>query len=626
MSYGHWGKGLRVNLTTGSIAVEPLDDLFLRRYMGGWGFIAHYLLKELPAGVDPLGPENLLLYATGPITGQSLAGGGRHMLGAKSPLTGGFAGSEVGGYFGAELKRAGWDLLLFEGASAEPVYLWINDDQVELRPAGHLWGHETADVQDAIRQELGDKAIRVSQCGPAGERLVRIANVIHDANRAAGRTGLGAVLGAKRLKAVAVRGAQRPPAADPDKVREMGRWFREHYQETGSAVFSTLGTMRMVRVNQEAGGLPTRNFQQGVFEGFEAISCETYQEKIVVGRDTCYGCPIRCKWVVRVDNERYQVDPKYGGPEYETAGSLGSCCGIDDIEAVAYGNQLCNANGLDTIGVGVAISFAMECFERGLIGLEETGGVELRFGNAEAMLTMIKQIVAREGFGRLLGEGSRRAAEAIGGEAPRYAIQIKGQEVAMHDPRVKYGHGVGISASPTGADHMHSVHDSGYQTVGGIRDLMPLGVLEPLPFHDLSVAKMRMVRRGMLWRTQCNLTGLCMFQAWTPAQVTELLTAITGWNTSVMEIWQAAERAYNMARAFNAREGFRPEDDLIHPRFTEPLPAGAVAGKTFSMDQFKAAMQEFYLLMGWDPTTGAPTHAKLEDLDVAWVADLIGAP
>ncbi len=625
MSYGHWGKGLRVNLTTGEIAIEPLSDLFLRRYFGGWGFVAYYLLKELPAGVEPLSGDNLLIYATGPTTGQPLAGGGRHVIGAKSPLTGGFAASESGGFFGAELKRAGWDLILFEGAAPEPVYLWIKDDQVELRPAGHLCGLETADVQDAIREELGDRAIRVSQCGPAGERLVRIANVIHDANRAAGRTGLGAVMGAKNLKAVAARGSQRPPAADADKVREMARWFREHFEETNSIVFATVGTPRMVRANNEAGGLPTRNFQQGVFDGFEAISLESVKATIFRDRDTCYGCPIRCKWVVEVDNERFKVDRKYGGPEYETLGALGACCGVSDLEAVAYGNQLCNANGLDSIGTGVTIAFAMECFERGLIGLEETGGIELRFGNADAMIAMIRQIVAREGLGKLLGEGSKRAAEAIGGDALRYAVQIKGQEVAMHDPRVKYGHGIGIAVSPTGADHVHSVHDNGYQTDGGIRDLKPLGVYEPLPFDDLSTAKMQMVRRAMMWRVQHNLTGLCSFQAWSPQQLVELITAITGWNTSIMEIFQAAERAYDMARAFNAREGFGPEDDTVPPRFTEALPEGPVAGKVFSAEQFQAALKDFYRLMSWDLETGAPTRAKLEDLDVAWVADLIGA-
>ena len=623
MSYGHWGKGLRVNLATGGISTEALNERFLRRYVGGWGFIAYYLLKELAPGTDPLGPDNKLIFATGPLAGQPLAGGGRHMIGAKSPLTGGFAGSEAGGFFGAELKRAGWDLIVFEGAADSPVYLWIKDDQVELRAADHLWGLETYDAQQLIREELGDTRVRVAQCGVAGENLVRIANVMHDATRAAGRTGMGAVMGSKKLRAVAVRGSQRPPVADPDKIGEMARWFRQNYKETGSAVFSTLGTMRMVRVNNNVGGLPTRNFQQGTFEGFEKISAETQLETITVARDTCYGCPIRCKWVVETDDEKYPVDRKYGGPEYETTGAMGALCGIDNLHAVAHANQLCNAYGLDTIGTGVTIAFAMECFERGLIGTEDTNGLELSFGHPEALIEMIKRIARREGFGDVLADGSRRAAERIGDDAPNYAVQIKGQEVAMHDPRVKYGHGLGIAVSPTGADHMHSVHDSGYQTDGGIAGLKPLGVLDPLPATDLSTGKVRMVRQAMMWRVTYNLTGICYFQFWSPQQVSDLVAAATGWNTSVMEIWLAGERAYDMARSFNAREGFCPEDDLIHPRFTQPLSDGPAAGKTFTMDEFKTALSKFYELMSWDSGTGAPTRAKLEDLDIGWVADLL---
>jgi len=633
VTYGHWGKLLRVNLTTGSITAEELDQTFLRRYVGGWGFIAYHLLKELAPGIDPLSSENKLIFTTGPVTGQPIAGGGRHMVGAKSPLTGGFAGSEAGGYFGAEFKRTGWDTIIIEGASDSPVYLWIQDDHAELLPAEHLWGLETYDAQERIREEHGDRRIRVAQCGPAGERLARISNVIHDATRAAGRTGLGAVMGSKKLRAVAVRGSKRPTAADPDKLNELARWFRDHYQETSSAAFADLGTMRMVRVNQSVGGLPTRNFQEGVFEGFEGISSETQRDTITIRRETCFGCPIRCKWMVEVDDHEYpvvqgheyHVDPWYGGPEYETAGSMGSLCGIDDIRVVALANQLCNANGLDTIGTGVTIAFAMECFERGIIGPEDTDGLELRFGNAQALIEMIERIVAREGFGDVLAEGSRRAAERIGGQAINYAIQIKGQEVAMHDPRVKYGHGLGIAVSPTGSDHMHSVHDSGYQTKGGIAQLEPLGILEPLRFDDLSTDKVRMVRYAMMWRVLDNLLGTCMFQAWTPQQKTDMVAAITGWNTSVMELWLAAERAYDLARAFNTREGFGPDDDALPRRFTEHFDRGPAAGQAPTMEQFLTARGKFYGMMGWDPNTAAPTRAKLEDLGVGWVADLLEA-
>ncbi len=625
MSYGHWGRGLRVDLTTRSITVQELDDTFLRRYVGGWGFIAYTLLKEAPAGVDPLGPANPLVYATGPISGQPVAGGGRHMLGARSPLTGGFSGSECGGYFGAELKRAGWDMIVITGASPTPVYLVIQDDRYELRPADHLWGRETHDVQQTIRDEAGDQRVRVSQCGVAGENLVLLSNVIHDATRAAGRTGLGAVMGSKKLKAVAVRGTQTPPLSDPERVREIGRWFRDHYKETGSAVFSTLGTMRMIRNNNEAGGLPTRNFQEGQFEGFEAVSAEAQRDQITVRRDTCYGCPIRCKWVVSVDDPAYAVEPEYGGPEYETAGAMGPLCGVDDLRVTARANRQCNALGLDTIGTGVTIAFAMECYERGLIGPDDTDGLELRFGNGDALLAMIERIARRQGLGDLLSQGSKRAAQTIGQGSEDFAVQIKGQEVAMHDPRVKYGHGLGIAVSPTGADHMHSVHDSGYQTEAGIASLMPFGILEPLPYDDLRLEKARMVRYAMIWRVTYNLTGICYFHSYTPQQVAELIGAATGWNTSVMELWLAAERAYDMARAFNAREGFGPEDDRLPPRLLEPFATGPKAGKAPTEREFEEALGHLYDLMSWDRRTGAPTRAKLEDLGIAWVADLLDA-
>jgi aldehyde:ferredoxin oxidoreductase len=625
MTFGHWGKLLRVNLTTGNITTETLDEIFLRHYVGGWGFIGYYLLNELAPGIDPLGPDNKLVYATGPITGQPIAGGGRHMIGGKSPLTGGFSGSEAGGFFGAELKRAGWDAIIIEGVAASPVYLWIRDDQVELRPADHLLGLETADVEEKLREELGERHLRVSQCGPAGERLVRIANVIHDATRAAGRTGLGAVMGSKKLKAVVVRGSRRPPVADQSALAELARWFRDNYQQTGSAAYHTLGTVRLVRGNQEAGGLPTRNFQQGVFEGFEKLSAETMLNTITVGRDTCYGCPIRCKWVVEVKSDTYPVDRRYGGPEYEAVGSMGSLCGIDNLEMVAYGNQLCNANGLDTIGTGSTIAFAMECYERGLLTKEDTGGLDLRFGNAEALIEMIRRIIRREGLGNLLAEGSLRAAKRIGKGAEHYAVQIKGQEVAMHDPRVKYGHGLGIAVSPTGADHMHSVHDSGYASKGGIAALEPFGIIEPLPFDNLSTDKARMVRYAMIWRVLDNLTGFCMFQMWSPQQKVDIIRAATGWETGLTDLWLAAERAYDMARAFNTREGFSTEDDMLPPRFFEHLPEGPVAGKSPTEAQYRAALADFYGMMGWDAATGAPTRGKLVDLGIGWVANMLEA-
>jgi aldehyde:ferredoxin oxidoreductase len=359
-------------------------------------------------------------------------------------LTGGFAGSEAGGYFGAELKRAGWDLIIFEGVSPTPVYLAIKDDQVELRSAEHVWGLETAAAERVIRQEMGERRARVSQCGPAGENLVLISNVMHDATRAAGRTGVGAVMGSKKLRGVAVRGSNRPPVADTAKLDEMARWFRDNYRDTSAAAMAQMGTMRMVRVTQTVGGLPTRNFREGQFEGFEKLSFEAMSDTMLIGRDTCFGCPVRCKFVVEVDDDKYKVDRVYGGPEYETTGSLGSACGIDDLKAVAYGNQLCNANGLDTIGTGMTIAFAMECFERGLIGPKDTNGLDLRFGNAEAMVETIRRISPPPGYRRPARSGQlpRRAGHRRRCAGLRHTDQGPGSGHARsaHQVRPWVGH------------------------------------------------------------------------------------------------------------------------------------------------------------------------------------------
>jgi aldehyde:ferredoxin oxidoreductase len=623
MSFGHWGKALRVNLSSGEIAQETLDETFLRRYIGGWGLIAHCLLTEVPAGTDPLGPENRLIYATGPVTGQSIAGGGRHMIGARSPLTGGFAGSESGGYFGAELKRAGWDMVIIEGQAPAPVYLAIQNDQVALRPAEHLWGQETWEVEQAIRNELGVRHMRVSQCGPAGERRSLLANVIHDCSRAAGRGGLGAVMGSKLLRAVAVRGTQRPTAADGEALSTLAKWFRENYMETGSAIFASLATMRMVRINNSKGGLPTRNFTEGIFDRFEDVSAERQLETYNVDRDTCYGCPLRCKWVVEMNEGEYRSERKYGGPEYETTGSFGPMCGVSDLRIINCANQICNANGVDTIGAGVTIAFAIECFERGLLGPADTDGLDLRFGNGPAVLTLLERLVRREGLGALLADGSKRAAEVIGGGATELAMHVKGQEMAMHDPRIKFGHGIGVAVSPTGADHMHNVHDNAYTTEGGIEDLKTFGVLDPLPYTDLSAAKVTMVRYGTLWRVVDNLTGMCMFHSWTPQQKVDIIRAVTGWNTSVLELFRAAERAYDMARAFNALQGLGPESDRLPTRLLSPVPAGPASETAPTQEQMDKAISMFYAQMGWDPATGAPTRTRLEELGVSWVADLL---
>lgn len=622
MPYGYQGKILRVDLTTGEVTVEEPGESFFRTYFGGWGLIAHYLLKELEPGSDPLGPDSLLIFATGVVTGAPTGGSGRSAVGAKSPLTGGFGEGDVGGFWGVELKRAGWDAVIITGQAQEPVYLWIKDNQVEVRDGSHLWGRKTADVEEILQNELGDKRIRVAQCGVAGENLVRYACVIKDVTRAAGRTGMGAVMGSKKLKAVAVRGSGRVETADRDKVTEVANWLHDNFRETWALGLHENGTDNGLIYLSGSGGLPTRNFQEGSFEGAEKITGQTMTDTILVGRDTCFACPITCKRKVEVKG-RYAVDPIYGGPEYETVGAMGSCCGIDDLEAVAYGNQLCNAYGLDTISTGVTISWAMECFERGLLTAEDTGGLDLHFGNAEAMVALVEQIAHRQGFGDLLAEGSLRAAKKIGRDTERYAMQVKGQELPMHEPRIKFALNLGYATSPTGADHMHNIHDDEYVSEGGIQGVLSLGILEPIPYDYLGPEKVRLAKYHIDWQVFYNCLGTCMFMPYSREQTRDIVQGVTGWNSSLFELMKVGERALAMARAFNCREGFTAQDDVPLWRFSTAFESGPQEGVKVPAEDIAKALELYSEMCGWDKGTGAPTAAKLYELGVGWVADLL---
>jgi aldehyde:ferredoxin oxidoreductase len=622
MACGFHNKILRVDLSSRQISVEEPGEVFFRTYFGGWGIVAHYLLKEVKPGADPLGPDNVLVFATGVVTGAPVGGSGRSAVGAKSPLTGGFGEGDVGGFWGVELKHAGWDAIVVTGQAEEPVCLWIKDDQVEIRDAAHLWGKQTAEVEETLKEELGDKRIRVTQCGVAGENLVRYACVINDVNRAAGRTGLGAVMGSKKLKAIAVRGTGKVELADRDKVRESAQWLRDNYKEMWTGNLQEHGTNGGLEHISENGALPTRNFQDGSFEGAKKITGQTMTETILVGRDTCFACPVTCKRKVQVEG-RYEVDPIYGGPEYETVAALGSCCGIDDLEAIVYANQLCNAYGLDTISTGVTIAWAMECFERGLLTKKDTGGLELRFGNAEAMTALVEQIAHRQGFGDVLAEGSLRAAQQIGREMEKYAMQAKGQEFPMHEPRTKFAHAVGYATSPTGADHMHNIHDGGFASERGIQEVGGLGILEPQPIDYLGPEKVRMARYVIDFQVFHNCLGLCMFMPYSMEQMRDIVRAVTGWNSSLFELMKAGERALAMARAFNYVQGFMAKDDVSHWRFSTPFESTPTDGLQVPADEVAQAIELYHEMHGWDKETGAPTEGKLYELGVGWVAELL---
>src|SRR5438874_6899754 len=429
--YGSWGKVLRVDLTAGTTSVEVMDEATFKRHPGGRALIAHYLLTELPAGVDPLGPDNLLVFEMGVLTGTPLSGASRHAVGAKSPLTGGFGEAEVGGFWGAELKRAGWDGIVVKGAAKSPVYLSIKDDQVEIRDATHLWGLEIMDTEERLKAEMGERLARVCEIGPAGENLVRIAGIVNDFKDIAGRAGLGAVMGSKKLKAIVVRGSKNLPMADAAKVKEVGRWVADTLQENHWA-FHNFGTGMGLDSYTRIGGMAVRNYEGGAFERAAEISAEQLVEKgYRIKMEACWACSVRCKKVVKLE-QPYQIDPKYGGPEFESIAAMGSHCGVGDLAAVSKANERCNALSLDTISFGATVAWAMDLARRGMLPDAEIDGEPLAFGNAGVVVAAADAIAHRRGIGDILAEGSARAALKLGGK--ELLTDVKGLEIAMHDP------------------------------------------------------------------------------------------------------------------------------------------------------------------------------------------------
>jgi len=626
--YGFNGKVLKVNLTNGDVEVRKLDEDIYRRYLGGRGLALYFLLREMKPRVDPLGPDNVLVFTTSVVTGVPLPGFGRFTVAAKSPLTDGFGEAEAGGYWGAELKFSGFDAIIVRGASDKPVYLWIHDGEADIRDARKLWGMTTKGAQDSIREELNDKLIRVAAIGQAGENLVRFACILNEARYASGRCGLGAVMGSKKLKAIAVRGHGRVTVKSMDEIRGLAKWFDENWRNNPSAVYlSGYGTAGIVTVLDADGILPTKNFRDGSFEHAEEISGERMKETILIGTEGCFACPVKCKRVVKLTNP-YQVDPEYGGPEYETIAALGSLCGIGDLNTIAYGNQLCNAYGMDTISTGCVIAFAMECYEKGIITREDTGGLDLKFGNREALIQLIHMIAKRSGIGDVLAEGVLRASKRIGRGSENMALHVKGKEVPLHDPRGKASLALMYAISPSGADHMQAVHDPVYEQ--SVESMKCLGILKPIDRLSLDAEKVRAFTYLHILNSLYDCLDVCKF-IFTPhvygtfkiTQLPTILNAITGWETSLFELMKVGERALNMARAFNVREGLDVKEDRLPHRFFEALNSGSRKGAKLDAIEFNEALKTYYKIMGWDEVTGAPEEAKLKELDLEWVIDIM---
>ena len=624
MAGGYVGKILHVDLTERTHRVEQPDEVFYRRYVGGGLMGVYYLLTQTRPGLDPYEPDSPLVVMTSAMSGTAFDGANRYSVVAKNPLTGGYGESEAGGFWGPRLKMAGFDGLVITGRAPEPTWLAIADGQVELRDAAPYWGRLSGEVQDGIEQELGREGLAVLQTGIAGENRVRFASLVNQLRHFHGRCGLGGVMASKNLRAIAVKGRQRPQAADPEAAQRVAHELKQAYDRTKDPMH-VQGTPRLVRALQKRGILPTRNFRDGSFDAFEGLTAERMIETILVRRSACYACAVACKR--NVASPGCGVVPKYGGPEYETIAALGSMCGVGDLEKVSLGNQLCNQYVMDTISTGVTIAFAMECWGKGLLTAADTGGLELTYGDGDVMVRLIELIARREGIGDLLAEGVARAADRLGPEAQPLAMHVKGQETPLHDPRGKQGMTLSYATSPTGADHIEAVHDVFFANIGPAdHPMAPLGLIEPVDFFDLGPRKVRAFAYGQKVFGLYNVIGMCNF-AGAPighiplSRLVAYMQAVTGWDVSLWELLRASDRSSTLYRVYNLREGIGADKDTLPPRLFEPLENGPIRGRRIDRDEFERARALYYELSGWDPATGVPRPATFVDLDIQWAAE-----
>jgi aldehyde:ferredoxin oxidoreductase len=613
-TYGFTGRLLRVNLGREEIKVEEPDDAYYKHYLGGRGIIVHTLLNEVPARIDPLGSENKLIFAAGLLTGHKLIGMGRCSVGAKSPLSGGYGEAEAGGFWGVGLRMAGYDAIIIEGAAKNPVYLKIDNEGAELRDAGNVWGLEVKPAKEWLQAEVGPK-YRTAIIGPGGERQTLFANIIVDCIYAFGRGGMGAVMGSKNLKAIVVKGEKALIAADPEKLVQLNRIMGEKCKTHPNRKFGTGGNMKAFLAS---GNLPIRNFAGGVFPGVEKTFASSLMEKYGTGMESCFNCPIRCKKKIRSPEGPWKTDVSYGGPEYETLAAFGSNLLIDNVEAICKAHEICNRFGLDTISMGGTIAFAMDCFENGILTVKDLDGLELNFGNAEAMVSMVEKIAVREGIGNLLAQGSKRAAEAIGKGAIQFAMQVKGLEIAFHEPRYKQGLGLHYSTHATGADHCSGIMDD--VLPGMMKDWESLNISEIIPAQELSPRKARMVYELGRMREGANHLGYCILVPWTRSEIQEAIGAVTGWpGVTSWKLMKAVERGITLMRIFNLREGFSRLDDKLPGRFFNSPVDGPLKQFKFDDQTLNEVQEIYYEMMGWD-NSGVPTKGTLAALDIEWAS------
>ena len=589
------GRTVRVDLSRGRITKETIDLRLARAFVGGRGLGTKILYDEIDPKVDPLATANKLILAAGPLTGTSAPSGSRWMAITKGALTGAVASSNAGGDFGPELKYAGYDMIIVEGIAKHPAMLVIDDDSVELRSAHKLWGKNVHVTEDLLHEQLG-RDFKCVSIGPAGERLVRFASIMNDKNRAAGRSGVGAVMGSKKLKAIAVRGSGGVTAADPKRFRAVCLDALKKL-EAGTVGLRRYGTASLVNVINERGVLPTRNFQSGQFEGAEAISGEAIAERILIRNRACFGCPIACGRVTAVKNGKYAGSGE--GPEYESIWALGADVGVDNLAAATKANYICNELGMDPITAGATVACAMELYEKGAI-TEKQAGRKLSFGNADALVDLMTKIGYRRGFGNVLAEGSARVARKFG--KPELFMGAKKQEFPAYDARGAVGMGLQYATSNRGGCHVR-----GYMVARELLD----GAQKMNPFTPRGKAAATIAVQDLT--AALDSSGICLFTTFAigAPELLAMLTAATGFDYDLDEMQRAGERIWNLERLFNQRAGLSRKDDTLPKRLlAEPMPAGPAKGMTVPLDKM---LPEYYRLRGWD-ANGKPTRRKLASL------------
>jgi aldehyde:ferredoxin oxidoreductase len=612
------GQILRVNLTSGKIWTENLDPDWARQTLGGAGLATRYLLELTPPGIDPLGAENVLIFMTGALTGTSSASASRYSVVAKSPQTNYWGQSNSGGFFGPAIKRSGFDGVIFEGVSTQPVYLYMANGTAELRDAGHLWGTTVPDCDDRLQSEIG-QALNVACIGPAGEKLVRYAAIMNNKHRAAGRTGMGAVMGSKRLKAITCGGNARVALAHAQEFNKVAQRQREYMDESIMKIgFEAFGTNLIADMVNIRGGYPTRNWQYGTFEEIENVNGQAMTDKVLIEGVRCFACPVACGRGTEIREGKWKG--AHGeGPEYETVDTLGAMCGVGDLNAITKANYLCNEYGLDTISTGATIAFALECYEHGLLTDEQTGGIALEFGNADLIVELVEMIGKRQGFGELLGEGTLRMAQKLGQGSEHYAMHVKGLELPAYDPRAAKITGLGYVTANRGGDHMN-----GYVQAPTFVDI-PFLIVEDSTIRDPFAADPQYARVLIDMENALSVLdalGGCKFMGvlLSANELVDLVRSATGWDFDLAEFRKSGERLQTMARAYCVREGIRREHDILPGRLMlDPLPDGPAQGMVLDRASLENLKDAYYELRGWDSATGIPSPAKLHELNLDYL-------